>query len=180
MLGRLIARLEEALLALLLAAMTLLTFTQVVLRYLFNTGLIWALEATVYLFAWLILLGISYGVRVHAHIGVDILVKALAGNARRLVGLVAIGLSLLYTGIMLYGSWRYVERLHRLGTEAEDIPVERWILTIVLPIGFFLLGLRLLEQGVAILRGEAKGFELGDEAAELLRERERLVAERGR
>jgi C4-dicarboxylate transporter DctQ subunit len=179
-LGRLIARLEEALLALLLAAMTLLTFTQVVLRYLFNTGLIWALEATVYLFAWLILLGISYGVRVHAHIGVDILVKALAGNARRLVGLVAIGLSLLYTGIMLYGSWRYVERLHRLGTEAEDIPVERWILTIVLPIGFFLLGLRLLEQGVAILRGEAKGFELGDEAAELLRERERLVAERGR
>ncbi len=180
MLGRLIARLEETLLALLLAAMTLLTFTQVVLRYLFNTGLIWALEATVYLFAWLILLGISYGVRVHAHIGVDVLVKALTGNARRVLGLVAIGFSLLYTGIMLYGSWRYVERLHRLGTEAEDIPIERWILTIVLPIGFALLGVRLLEQGWAILTGRAKGFELADEAAELLRERERLTAERGR
>lgn len=180
MLQRLIGRLEETLLALLLAAMTLLTFTQVVLRYLFNTGLIWALEATVYLFAWLILLGISYGVRVHAHIGVDILVKALAGNARRVVGLIAIGLSLLYTGIMLWGSWRYVERLHRLGTEAEDIPIERWILTIVLPIGFLLLGVRLLEQGRAILLGRAKGFELGDEAAEILRERERLVAERRR
>lgn len=180
MLGRLIGRLEETLLALLLAAMTLLTFTQVALRYLFNTGLIWALEATVYMFAWLILLGISYGVRVHAHIGVDIVVKSLPVATRRIVGLVAIGLCLLYTAIMLYGSWRYVDRLHRLGTEAEDIPVERWILTIVLPIGFLLLGLRLLEQGWAILKGRAKGFELGDEAAEVLRERERLLAERGR
>lgn len=175
MVGRLIARLEEVLLAFFLAAMTLLTFTQVVLRYLFNTGLIWALEATVYLFAWLILLGISYGVRVHAHIGVDILVKSLPIAARRLVGLAAVALSLLYAGIMLIGSWRYVERLHRLGTEAEDIPIERWILTIVLPIGFLLLGIRLLQQGVAILQGRAKGFELGDEAAEMLRERERLV-----
>lgn len=178
MLARLIGRLEETLLALLLAAMTLLTFTQVLLRYLFNTGLVWALEATVYLFAWLILLGISYGVRVHAHIGVDLLVKALRGNARRVVGLIAIGLSLLYTAIMLYGSWGYVARLHRLGTEAEDIPIERWILTIVLPIGFLLLGLRLLQQGWAILVGKAAGFELGDEAAEILRERERLAAER--
>jgi C4-dicarboxylate transporter DctQ subunit len=173
--GRLIERLEEVLLALLLAAMTLLTFTQVVLRYLFNAGLIWALEATVYLFAWLILLGISYGVRVHAHIGVDILVKALPIATRRTFGLVAVALSLLYAGVMLYGSWRYVERLHRLGTEAEDIPVERWILTIVLPIGFLLLGVRLLQQGFAILQGRAKGFELGDEAADILRERERLV-----
>jgi C4-dicarboxylate transporter DctQ subunit len=87
----------------------------------------------------------------------------------------AVALSLLYAGVMLYGSWRYVERLHRLGTEAEDIPVERWILTIVLPIGFLLLGVRLLQQGFAILQGRAKGFELGDEAADILRERERLV-----
>lgn len=180
MLTKLIGRLEETILAILLAAMTLLTFVQVVLRYVFNTGFVWALEATVYLFAWLILLGISYGVRVHAHIGVDILVKSLPAVARRIVGLLAIGLSLLYTGLMLYGSVGYVSRLHRLGTEAEDIPIERWILTIVLPIGFVLLGLRLLEQGWAILQGRARGFELGDEAAEILRERERFVAERER
>lgn len=180
MVGRLIARLEEVLLALLLAAMTLLTFTQVVLRYLFNTGLIWALEATVYLFAWLILLGISYGVRVHAHIGVDLLVKSLPPAPRRIVGLVAIGLSILYSCIMLYGSYYYVMRLHRLGTEAEDIPIERWILTIVLPIGFLLLGVRLLQQGWAILQGRAKGFELGDEAAEILRGRDRLGGGAGR
>src|SRR3546814_8791676 len=55
----------------LLAAMTLLTFTQVVLRYVFNSGWGWALEATTYMFGWLVLVGISYGIKVGFHIGID-------------------------------------------------------------------------------------------------------------
>ena len=163
-------RLEEGLIALLLAAMTILTFTQVVLRYGFNSGFVWALETTTYLFGWLILFGISYCVRVHAHIGIDLLVKALSEGARRLVGLIAIALCLLYAGLMAYGSWGYIERLMKLGITAEDIPVQRWLLTVILPIGFVLLGIRLLEQAILILRGEAKGFEIADEAAEVLHE----------
>jgi C4-dicarboxylate transporter, DctQ subunit len=170
MLRRVWEQLEEGLIALLLAAMTLLTFTQVVLRYGFNSGFVWALEATTYLFGWLILFGISYCVRVHAHIGIDLLVKALPEAARRLVGLTAIALCLLYAGLMAYGAWGYIERLMKLGITAEDIPVQRWLLTVILPIGFVLLGIRLLEQAILILRGEAKGFELADEAAEVLHE----------
>jgi C4-dicarboxylate transporter DctQ subunit len=163
-------RLEEGMIALLLAAMTILTFTQVVLRYGFNSGFVWALETTTYLFGWLILFGLSYCVRVHAHIGIDLLVKALPDAARRLVGLTAIALCLLYAGLMAYGAWGYIERLMKLGITAEDIPLQRWLLTIILPIGFVLLGIRLLEQAILIVRGEAKGFELADEAAEVLHE----------
>lgn len=170
MAGRLIARAEEGLLAFLLAAMTILTFVQVVLRYVFNTGFTWALEANFYLFGWLILLGASYAVRVHAHIGVDAVVRLLPLGARRAVGLVAVALCLLYAGIMLYGSWGYLDRLILLDIEAEDIPAPRWLLTVILPIGFALLGLRLAEQAWLILKGEAKGFELADEAEEALRE----------
>jgi C4-dicarboxylate transporter DctQ subunit len=163
-------RLEEGLIALLLAAMTILTFTQVVLRYGFNSGFVWALEVTTYLFGWLILFGLSYCVRVHAHIGIDLLVKALPETARRVVGLTAIALCLLYAGLMAYGAWGYIQRLMKLGITAEDIPVQRWLLTIILPIGFALLGIRLFEQAILIVRGKAKGFELADEVAEVLHE----------
>ena len=54
MIGIIINRLEEAIVAFLLAAMTLVTFTQVVLRYVFNAGFVWALELTIFLFAWLV------------------------------------------------------------------------------------------------------------------------------
>jgi TRAP-type C4-dicarboxylate transport system permease small subunit len=60
MLGRIVSRLEEGAIALLLAAMALVTFSQVVARYVFNTGAVWALELTQYLFAWLVLFGMSY------------------------------------------------------------------------------------------------------------------------
>ena len=163
-------RLEEGFIALLLGLMTLLTFTQVVLRYGFNTGFIWALEATTYMFGWLILFGISYCVRVHAHIGIDAVVKLLPAASQRVVGLIAIALCALYAGLMLYGAWFYIDRLMRLGITGEDILLPRWLLTIIMPIGFLLLLIRLLEQAVLILRGEARGFELADEAAELLHE----------
>lgn len=153
---------------LLLSAMTLLTFAQVVARYVFNSGFVWALEVTTYMFAWLVLIGISYGVKVGFHIGIDAVVKLLSPRTQRLVGLLAAILCLVYAGILLIGSYRYVDTMHMLGVEAEDIAVERWLLAIILPIGFFLLGWRLVEMAWRILRGE-KADLLGDEAAEVLR-----------
>jgi TRAP-type C4-dicarboxylate transport system permease small subunit len=66
---------EEWVMSLMLLGMTALSFMQVVRRYVFNTGFSWTLELTMVLFAFMIFLGISYGVRVGAHIGVDALVS---------------------------------------------------------------------------------------------------------
>jgi len=128
MLRKAFERLEEALLILLLTAMTLLSVWQVVLRYVFNSGLLWALEATTTMFGWLVLIGISYGIRTHAHIGIDLLARSLKPPARRVLGLLVILLALIYAGIMLYGSIKYEIRMAQLGVEAQDIPLPRWVL----------------------------------------------------
>ena len=87
---RLIHKLEENIVALLLVAMTLLVFIEVVMRFGFNSGLIWIQEATLYTSAWFVLFGASYGVRIGAHIGVDVAVKLLPEPMRRVAGLIAI------------------------------------------------------------------------------------------
>ncbi|MEZ5739852.1 MAG: TRAP transporter small permease subunit [Burkholderiaceae bacterium] len=46
-------------------------------RYVFNDNILWHLEVTVFLFAWLVLLGASYSVKHNLHIGVDVLVRPL-------------------------------------------------------------------------------------------------------
>jgi C4-dicarboxylate transporter DctQ subunit len=43
---------EETLIAVLLGLMTLITFANVIARYVFNDNILWGLEATVFLFAW--------------------------------------------------------------------------------------------------------------------------------
>jgi len=128
--------------ALFLAVMTVLTFVQVVLRYVFNSGIIWSLEATTYTFAWLVLLGMSYGVRTRSHIAVDLLVGRFKGNRLRIASIAAVLVCLAYAALMFYGSSVLVARLVELGNEARDLPIKRWLLLIMLPAGFALLGYR--------------------------------------
>jgi C4-dicarboxylate transporter DctQ subunit len=163
-------RVEEGLIALILGVMTILTFTQVILRYVFSTGFIWALEANFYLFSWLVMIGISYCVRVRAHIGVDAAVRLLPSGPRRAVGIVVLLLALLYTILMMYGSFEYIHRMYIINVEAEDIPIETWKLSLCLPLGFILLFIRLLEMGWRIATGRSEGYELADEAHEAVKD----------
>jgi C4-dicarboxylate transporter DctQ subunit len=165
---RIVDKLEEGVIAFLLAAMTILTFVQVVLRYGFNSGLFWALEATTYMFAWLVLFGMSYGVKVGSHIGVDVVVKLLPAAGRRVAGVLAGLLCMLYAAIVLYGGYVYVDKMHTLGVEAEDLPIQRWLLISILPIGFGLLFVRLAQATWRIAAGRQEGLRLADEAREAI------------
>jgi C4-dicarboxylate transporter DctQ subunit len=138
-------RLEEVFMVVALACMTLLTFVQVVLRYVFGTGLVWSLEFVSYLFAWLVLIGMSYGVRTQAHIAVDLVTSRLPLRVARGVAFLALVLSMGYCLLMAYGSVIFIDRLMTLGTDAHDIPLPRWLLTSVMPFGFVLLGVRLVQ-----------------------------------
>lgn len=154
---------EEFAMAFLLACMTLLTFIQVVLRYLFNSGWVWSLEATTYAFAALVLVGMSYGVRTKSHIAVELVTGRLPPKFRRMAALIAVALCLLYCGMMLYGSAIFVERLAALGNDARDIPVAKWVLTLVMPFGFTLLSYRFIVTGWHIVTDSGRDVDSGSD-----------------
>ncbi|MEP2029887.1 MAG: TRAP transporter small permease [Paracoccaceae bacterium] len=106
-LGRFVNEIEETMIALLLGGMTIITFINVVLRYGFGTGLIWGLELTTFLFAWLVLFGVSYGVKVTAHLGVDVVVNLFSPTARKVLGLFAAAVCIIYAALVLKGAWDY-------------------------------------------------------------------------
>lgn len=106
-LGRFVNEIEETAIALILGIMTLITFTNVVLRYGFNTGLVWGLEAVTFLFAWLVLFGVSYAVKVTAHLGVDAVTNLLAPGPRRLLALSCGVICIIYSALLMKGAWDY-------------------------------------------------------------------------
>src|SRR5215203_5016262 len=107
---RWLEHLEEGLVAVLMAAMTITAFIQVVARYVFNYSFVWALELNGVFFAWLIFIGMSYGVRVGAHIGIDAVVKQLRPAAARALGMVGALLCIAYALIVAWGGWQYVKK----------------------------------------------------------------------
>ena len=117
-------RIEETLISAILGVMTLITFANVVARYGFNKNILWALELTVFLFGWLVLLGASYAVKKGSHLGVDIVVNILTSKSRRVLGLVAMAVCVAFSFLMLKGAWDYWANFANLpGTEGRWFPL---------------------------------------------------------
>src|SRR6478672_4878450 len=76
-------RLLKVAIAACLAVMVVLVFTNVVMRYLFNSGIPTSEELSRWLLVWLTFLGAIVALRQHAHLGVDTLVRALPVDAVR-------------------------------------------------------------------------------------------------
>ena len=166
---RIINGIEETIICLLLATMTLLVFVEVVMRFGFGTGVMWAQEATLHLSAWLVLFGTSYGIKVGSHIGVDALVKIMPSKVRRIVSGIAVIACLFYCGLFIKGAWVYLAKIQKIAIELDDMPIPKWIAHSILLIGMVLIGIRLLMLLWQIIIGRAEGFSMTDEAKESMR-----------
>ena len=91
----------EVVIALCLAAMVVLVFGNVVLRYAFNSGIDLSEEVSRWLFVWLTFLGSIVAMREHAHLGTEVLVGRL-GPAGKKACLVAGYLLMLLMCWMLF------------------------------------------------------------------------------
>jgi C4-dicarboxylate transporter DctQ subunit len=186
--GRAVDAVEETLIALLLAAMTLITFANVVARYIFNANILWALEVTVFLFAWLVLLGASYAAKKHIHIGVDVLIVRVPSGVRKALAIIAVIACLAFSVLMLIGSWDYwwAFATKRAFLETDDVPMPeflqfladalnegeryekmpRFIPYFVLPLSMALLTLRYLQLGWEVLRSREDMIIASHESAD--------------
>lgn len=190
MLSRIVNRFEEGAMAFFLGLMVVITFSQVVARYVFNTGAVWALELTTYIFAWLVLIGVSYGVKTSAHLGVDAFVRVFPARYQRWLILFAALLCCVYAGIMLYGAWDYWIKMFRFGIDTEDlyvpraileafggpdyehepVGIDRWVPYAALPLGMALLLFRFVQAAVLIATGRRDHLIASHEAEEAVAE----------
>lgn len=124
-LGEITDYMEETLIALFLGLMTLLTFANVVFRYVLNSNILWALELTVFMFAWMVLVGASYGVKKHFHIGVDVVINLAPVGLKKTFALISVACCLFFSISLLIGSWNYWLPFitDRAWYETEDIPM---------------------------------------------------------
>jgi C4-dicarboxylate transporter DctQ subunit len=99
-----LASLEDQFCKWLMAAMTLIVFLGVVLRYGLNYPLGWTDEAAKICFTWIVFLGGVIGVRRGIHISINIVVKYLPLAPRKVLNAVGdLSIGLLLAVIIFYG-----------------------------------------------------------------------------
>lgn len=101
-----INKLLNILIAFCLASMSLLILGNVILRYVFNTGIVWAEEMSRFMFVWMIFLGAIVALKEHNHISVDIITRKLPFFVKRIVFVISNLIVLFTLWIVLKGSWQ--------------------------------------------------------------------------
>ncbi len=194
---KVIANFEEITLAVVLAAMTLVSFTQVVARYGFNTGWGGALEFTRLLFAWMILFGMNYGVKVGSHLGVDAGIRLFPPKVFKGLAVFGALCGVAYACILISSDWLQIFGINtrggaiaywslnfRTGIGLDDLRypdliqemfgtkerVQRWIVYLVLPTGLAFFAFRCLQAAIAIMKGEREMMIAAHEAEDLVAE----------
>ncbi|UCJ17199.1 TRAP transporter small permease [Pseudomonas sp. MM211] len=199
---------EEMMVAFLLAGMTLVTFSYVVFNNLyglfyalgdslpfandamFSIGdgilyvaqeMTWSVALTKAMFGWLIFVGLAWGVRIGAHIGVDLLVRLFKPALQKAVAILALVICLAYCALMAYSSEQWVAVLFNIGTGAEDLDrfgVQQWHIVMIVPIGFSLMFLRFAQVLVRVIQDKQIGFGGHGEVEDAIKLAEETEAKR--
>ncbi len=145
-------RLAEWVMALLLAAMTLLVGVQVAGRFVFSYSIFWSDELARFLLVWIAFLGISIGARRAAHPGVDTLVRALPPRWARAASTLTLLLSLAFFSIMTgFGG---ILVLHTWPQYSTSLGIRMGIPYLAVPVAGALMILHALAAGFC---GPARG-----------------------
>jgi TRAP-type C4-dicarboxylate transport system permease small subunit len=159
----------EVAIALALAAMVVMVFGNVVLRYAFDSGIAVSEELSRWLFVWLTFMGAIVALKEHAHLGSDLVVSRLPVAGRRACLVVGQLLMLYLTWLLLRGSWE--QTVINWGTEAPVTGLPQGIVYAAGVVFAACTGVLLLRELWRALTGRTSEAELvmvreSEEAAE--------------
>ena len=172
MLLRILDRLEEIIIASLMAAATILIFISVVHRfgtgvpflypYLIGIHISWAQELCIYMFIWMAKFGAAYGVRTGIHVGVDVLVKRLRPARQKRVILFGLMCGVLFTAVIGTMGAKFVYGLMGTDQTTPDLEWPSWVVYLCIPLGSYLMCFRFLQVAVHYWRtGEVPHHDAG-------------------
>ena len=162
MLLRILDRLEEILIATLMALATFIIFLAVMHRYLvgipflypilFPINLSWAQELCIYMFVWVAKFGAAYGVRTGIHVGVDVVVNMLEPKRRKMVVMFGLLCGAFFTFVVGTMGAKFVIELYPTDQVSPDMELPRWIIFLCVPLGSYLMCFRFLQVALAFWR----------------------------
>jgi len=161
-------RLEEILIASLIAGATILIFVAVTHRYaldmsakyhfdaaydaLFKINLSWAQELCIYMFVWMAKFGAAYGVRTGIHVGVDVVINHLPPRWRFISVMFGLLAGAFFTAVVGTLGVRFVYELSSTDQTSPDMEMPMWIVYLAIPCGSYLMSFRFLQVAWGFFR----------------------------
>lgn len=144
--------LENVALVTLLSGMMLLAVGQIVLREVFDTGIIWADELVRLIVLWLAMMGAVAACREDRHIRIDAITHLFPDRVIDVIRVVVDIFAAAVCGVIAWHAYRYLQlEIEFADTVLVDTPA--WIAHIVVPVSFAVLSYRFVVSVIKRIHG---------------------------
>ena len=151
--GRVWDKVEMAIGGLFLTLAVVIVVTEIVGRNLFAYSMIGADEIASFAVIWSVFFTASIGVKRNIHVRIDVLFYLLPAVVARGLDALGTAVSLIFTCYLTYSGWALMQESLMFGEVTMTmLRLPLWIPQAILPIGGFLLSVRLLQRLVFLLR----------------------------
>lgn len=140
--------LEEIILALALAVMTVISFANILSRNFANMSLSFTEEITINLFVLITFVGTAVGVRRYAHLSFTLLFDKGGEGMKKIIIVFATLAGILLFGVLFWYGTQMVLFQMNIGQKTPSLGMPQWILSMSLPIGALLCVIRTIQVGV--------------------------------
>ncbi len=136
---------ELAFMGICLAAITLIMFLQVVMRYVFKNALPWPEESCRYIFIWLSYIGISYSIKENSLMKVDI-VHTLCPKVAPYLNVLGDISIFIFCILMIKPGFAQVQKVMSMNTVSAAMSFPMWVVFLSLLVGVILGALRMIQR----------------------------------
>ena len=158
---QIIDKIEEVLAGICLIVMTILTFANVVSRYVFSASFSFSEEITTYLFVLLSLLGTAIAAKRGAHLGLSIVTDAVNPKVRKVLHIIGFFIASAFCAAIFFYGVKMVMNQRMLGQVTAGMQWPEWIFGSFVPLGGFFATARFVQVLENEIRGKAKDSAAG-------------------
>ena len=141
--SRFLLRVEYGFVVTLLGSMVLLSFTQVVLRNAFGTGLVWADTVIRHIVLWLAFAGAAIVTVEERHISIDALTQFLPPRVKHASSVITNLFAIVVCAVLAEAAWTFL--LDEKGAGGELVlNLPTWVALTIIPAGYAVMGFHFL------------------------------------
>jgi len=145
---------EESICVVFFSLMVILTFTQVLSRFVFNLSLGWTEEVSRFLFVWLVYISAAMAAKHRRHIRVELIDQFLPRGLSKWAGFLADLLWIGYALFVAFQGYQVAMKILGLGQLSPAVQLPMGVIYMIVPLGFLLIAFRVLQGILPRLRGE--------------------------
>ncbi len=155
--NRLVSAVEDVLIVLFLGVMVIMVLLQIILRNLYQTGIMGGDDLVRHLVLWIAFFGAGVATRSNAHVRMDALTNFMSDQMIKYADIIVSIFSLIISGVLVYASFNFVYIEFQTQGRSPFLNLPIWLMQSILPLGYLLLTCRFAHNCLIAIHQIAKG-----------------------